>query len=122
MPENNLSARLRQVRHDIMMEFEPEDLPRNDDAAIGRELNDLRTLLGRIHAVHSSDGRHTGWGSIDIPRPPTARVVVPAAQPSESEDVVIPDDDDPLPETGLADDPAPDAHRARGTSRARRSG
>jgi hypothetical protein len=58
-----ISKRLRDLLEDALLAGNPEDFSGPDDQAIGQVLNDWRVVLARLHAVHNSSGRHTGWGT-----------------------------------------------------------
>lgn len=84
-----ISEQLRSIRQATLL-AEPEDFNPNDDAAIGREINEFRILLGRLNAVHTSGGRVTGWGHLEDQRPR-----VPTPPPVTTEPAIeIPTDED----------------------------
>jgi hypothetical protein len=58
-----VSKRLRELLEEVLLAGNPEDFSGPDDQAIGVALNDWRVVLARLHAVHTSQGRHTGWGT-----------------------------------------------------------
>jgi hypothetical protein len=97
-----VSKRLREVLEEVLTSGQPEDFSSIDDQAIGVALNDWRVVLARLHAVHTSQGRHQGWGQnldeqvirlVAWRQTQATRKAAEAARNAE-EEVVIPSDDD----------------------------
>jgi hypothetical protein len=69
-----VAGSLREIRENLMTEEVPESLQVGEAGEIGKELNEWRRVLARIHVVHTSGGRIDGWG--------TGFVLPPPARPS----------------------------------------
>lgn len=103
-----ISDRLRSVLEEILVSGEPEDYSGLDNQAIGQILNDFRVVLARLHAVHTSQGRHVGWGQNldDQVRRLREWQAARDAKASADEDPEIPEDEE-------ADDSSPPARQRK---------
>lgn len=88
------SKLLRDALEQVLLSGEPEDYAGPDDQAIGVVLNDWRVVLARLHAVHNSQGRHTGWGINLDEQVARLRAWQAARQARNEEEPEIPSDDD----------------------------